>query len=541
MRDHAAVRDDHHRLVGMCGHDPLERCPNASVEFFERLGAGNDVPTLLAEDLHEHRIFRDRAFAEEPALPLAEMHLAQIGLLDGRDAQPRRERRRRLVRPAQCRDVDRIDLLVLQAVGEQLGLAFTDGMQLGIAVAVAEVEGLPGYLRRRLAVANHEHGGRAGRSGETVLAYAFVGRWPGRVVVRPVWLLAHPARLRCEPMKLGYMIGYWGAGPPAGVPEALAEAERLGFDSCWTAEAYGSDALTPLAWWGAATERIKLGTSICQLSARTPTAMAMAALTLDHLSGGRFVLGLGASGPQVAEGWYGDDYHRPLARTREYVDIVRQVLAREKPVEFHGDRYQLPNPHGTGLGKPLKSIVHPLRADLPIFLAAEGPKNVALAAEIADGWLPMFYAPRSDGFYRDALAEGFSRPGARCTADEFEVACHVPIIIADDVETAAAFYRPALALYIGGMGAREVNFHNDVFARMGYLHEAKHIQDLYLDGRKEEAAAAVPLQLVEDVALVGPKEKIRDDLEQWRESAVTTMIVSGAPAQLGMIADLILG
>jgi F420-dependent oxidoreductase-like protein len=342
-------------------------------------------------------------------------------------------------------------------------------------------------------------------------------------------------------MKLGYMIGYWGAGPPAGIPEGLAEAERLGFDSCWTAEAYGSDALTPLAWWGAATERIKLGTSICQLSARTPTAMAMAALTLDHLSGGRFVLGLGASGPQVAEGWYGDDYRRPLARTREYVEIVRQVIAREKPVEFHGERYQLPNPQGTGLGKPLKSIVHPLRPDLPIYIAAEGPKNVALAAEIADGWLPMFYAPRSDGFYREALAEGFARPGARRKPDEFEVACHVPIIVGDDVEAVANFYRPALALYIGGMGAREVNFHNDVFARMGYLQEAKHIQDLYLDGKKEEAAAAVPLQLVEDVALVGPKEKIRDDLERWRESTVTTMIVSGPPQQLGMIADLVLG
>ena len=179
-------------------------------------------------------------------------------------------------------------------------------------------------------------------------------------------------------LKLGYMIGYWGAQPPPGVPAALAEAERLGFDSCWTAEAYGSDALTPLAWWGAQTSRIKLGTSICQLSARTPTAMAMAALTLDHLSGGRFILGLGASGPQVAEGWYGDDYRKPLARTREYVEIVRKVLAREAPVEFQGDRYKLPLPGGTGLGKPLKSITHPLRADFPIYLAAEGPKNVSL-------------------------------------------------------------------------------------------------------------------------------------------------------------------
>jgi F420-dependent oxidoreductase-like protein len=342
-------------------------------------------------------------------------------------------------------------------------------------------------------------------------------------------------------LKLGYMLGYWGAQPPTGASEAIAAAEKLGFDSCWTAEAYGSDALTPLAWSGAQTSRIRLGTAICQLSARTPTAMAMAALTLDHLSNGRFVLGLGASGPQVAEGWYGDDYSKPLARTREYVAIVREVLAREKPVEFHGDRYQLPYPGGTGLGKPLKSITHPLRADLPIYLAAEGPKNVSLAAEIADGWLPMFYAPRVDGFYRDALAEGFARPGARRAPDAFEIACLVPILMADTVEAAADMYRPVLALYIGGMGAREVNFHNNVFARMGYEGDAKVIQDLYLDGKKAEAAAAVPTQLVEDVALVGPREKIRDDLAMWRESAVTTMIVSGAPAQLTTIAELVLG
>src|SRR5436305_6500030 len=251
----------------------------------------------------------------------------------------------------------------------------------------------------------------------------------------------HRLRRMANDLKRGYTIGYWGAQPPVGVPAALAEAEALGYDSFWTAEAYGSDALTPLAWWGAQTSRMTLGTSICQISARTPTAMAMAALTLDHLSGGRFVLGLGASGPQVAEGWYGDDYRKPLARTREYVDIVRQVLAREAPVEYHGERYQLPLPTGSGYGKALKSITHPLRADLPIYLAAEGPKHVALSAEIADGWLPMFYAPRVDGLYRDALAKGFAQPGARHTPDDFEVACHVPIIIADDVEAAANMYR----------------------------------------------------------------------------------------------------
>jgi len=342
-------------------------------------------------------------------------------------------------------------------------------------------------------------------------------------------------------LQLGYQIGYWGAAPPVDVPETLAEAERLGYDSFWTAEAYGSDALTPLAWWGAATSRIKLGTSICQLSARTPAAMAMAALTLDHLSGGRFILGLGASGPQVAEGWYGDDYRKPLARTREYVAIIREILERKGPVDFQGERYHMPLPGGTGLGKPLKSITHPLRADIPIYLASEGPKNVALTAEIGDGWHAIFYAPREDTFYRKSLEEGWSRPTARHTRDDFEVACTVPVIIADDVEAAASFYKPMLALYIGGMGAREANFHNEVFARMGYEGEAKEIQDLYLEGKKDEAAAKVPTRLVEDVALIGPKEKIRDDVEMWRESVVTTMLVSGDANQLRTIAELVLG
>src|SRR4051794_5147390 len=202
-------------------------------------------------------------------------------------------------------------------------------------------------------------------------------------------------------MKIGINTGYWSSGPPAGVPEQIAEAERLGFDSVWTAEAYGSDALTPLAWWGAATSTLRLGTSIMQLSARTPTAAAMAALTLDHLSEGRFILGLGASGPQVVEGWYGQPYPKPLARTREYVEIVRKVFAREEPVAYAGRHYTLPFPGGAGLGKPLKSTVHPRRTDIPVMLAAEGPKNVALAAEIGDGWLPLWFSPKLDGFYRD--------------------------------------------------------------------------------------------------------------------------------------------
>jgi F420-dependent oxidoreductase-like protein len=340
-------------------------------------------------------------------------------------------------------------------------------------------------------------------------------------------------------MKLGLSAGYWAAGPPPGVVEQIAEAERLGFDSMWTAEAYGSDALTPLAWWGASTSTLRLGTSIMQLSARTPTAAAMAALTLDHLSGGRFILGLGASGPQVVEGWYGQPYPKPLARTREYVAIVREVLARDKPVSFAGEHYQLPFPGGAGLGKPLKSTVHPRRADLPIFLAAEGPKNVAMAAEIADGWLPLWFSPKSDAFYRTALAEGFARPGARHTAQTFEVTSMMPVLIADDVEACADLLRPMLALYIGGMGAKGANFHFDVFARMGWEAECNRIQDLYLDGRKADAIAAVPTGLVEDVALIGPVEKVRDELPAWRDSCITTSLVTGPPQLLGQIAELV--
>ena len=341
-------------------------------------------------------------------------------------------------------------------------------------------------------------------------------------------------------LKLGLNLGYWGGGPPPGAAEVVKEADKLGFDSMWTAEAYGSDALVPLTWWGAATERIKLGTAIVQISARAPAATAMAALTLDHLSGGRLILGLGVSGPQVVEGWYGQSFPKPLARTREYVDIIRRVVAREGPVTSDGEHYPLPYPGGTGLGKSLKPTVHPLRNDIPIYLGAEGPNNVALAAEIADGWFPMFFSPREQGVYQKSLDEGFSRPNARRTPDTFEVAATVPVIIHDDVEQAADFMRPTLALYVGGMGARGRNFHFDVFARMGYEAEATKIQDLYLDGKKDEAAAAVPTSMVQDVYLVGPKEKIRDDLESWKESIVTTMIVAGDPQLLRTMAELVL-
>ncbi|MBE1577313.1 LLM class F420-dependent oxidoreductase [Amycolatopsis roodepoortensis] len=338
-------------------------------------------------------------------------------------------------------------------------------------------------------------------------------------------------------MKLGYHLGYWSSGPPEGALDAVLRAEELGFDSVWTAEGYGSDAFTPLAWWGASTSRIKLGTNIVQMSARTPTATAMHALTLDHLSGGRFVLGLGASGPQVVEGWYGQPYPKPLARTREYVDIVRKVVAREAPVTHDGQHFQLPLQGGTGLGKPLKSTVHPFRKEIPIFLAAEGPKNVALSAEICDGWLPLFFSPKSDAFYRTALQEGFSRPGARHGFDDFEVAASVPVLVHDDVEEAASWIKPSLALYIGGMGAKSVNFHHDVFARMGYEDVADKVQELYLAGRKEEAIAAIPTSLVEDTSLIGPAEKIRDELAAWEETVVTTLLLRGDAATLTKVAE----
>ncbi len=341
-------------------------------------------------------------------------------------------------------------------------------------------------------------------------------------------------------LKLGLQLGYWGSGPPVGALELVREAERLGFDSVWTAEAYGSDALTPLAWLGSRTSRVRLGTALCQLSARTPTAMAMAALTLDHLSGGRFVLGLGVSGPQVVEGWYGQSFPKPLARTREYVSVVRKVLLRQAPVTNEGPHYPLPYPGGTGLGKPLKPIVHPLRPDIPIVLGAEGPKNVALAAEIADGWFPIFFSPDHMGEFTSSLAEGFARPGARRTADDFEVIAFCPVVVDDDVERAADAFRPMLALYIGGMGAREMNFHFDVFVRMGFGAEAQKIQDLYLDGRKDEAAACVPTAMVENIALIGSRHKIADELARWQDSTATTLLVAGGVDTLRLMAELLL-
>lgn len=337
-------------------------------------------------------------------------------------------------------------------------------------------------------------------------------------------------------MKLGLALGYWGSGPPPGVAEKVAAAEDLGFDSMWAAEAYGSDVFTPLSWYGSRTSRMRLGTSVAQMSARTPTATAMAAMSLDHLSGGRVALGIGASGPQVVEGWYGQPYPRPLARTREYVRILRAAIARDK-VTSDGPHHPIPYPGGTRLGKPLRSTLHPLRTDLPILLAAEGPKNVALAAEIADGWQPLFYAPRQDAHYRASLEEGFAARGGR--PDGFEVVCMVQLVVDDDVEAAADRVRPMLALYIGGMGARGANFHYEVFERMGYPDECAAIQDHYLSGRKEEAAKAVPTSMVEQIALVGPEAKIAEELPVFRDSLITTMVVDGSPEHLRRIRDLV--
>jgi F420-dependent oxidoreductase-like protein len=341
-------------------------------------------------------------------------------------------------------------------------------------------------------------------------------------------------------MRIAVSAGYWSAGPPPGAQELFEAADHAGVDQIWTAEAYGSDAWTPLAWWGSRTSRIQLGTAVSQLSARPPVTLAMTAMTMDHLTQGRVLLGIGTSNPQVVEGWYGQPYPRPLERTREYIDIVRQVVARREPVRYDGQHYQLPLQTGAGLGKPLRSILHPYRTEIPIYLGAEGPKNVALAAEIADGWNVIFFSPAMNDFYAAALAEGFARPGARQSAETFDVVGGpLAIIEDDDLERAADQVRPTLALYIGGMGARGVNFHHEVFVRMGYEAEARKIQDLYLAGDRSSAIAAVPTRLVEDVALIGPWAKIADEIQRWKQTVLTTFSVHAHPSQLDAIANLI--
>jgi F420-dependent oxidoreductase-like protein len=341
-------------------------------------------------------------------------------------------------------------------------------------------------------------------------------------------------------VRIAVTAGYWGAGPPPGAADLFDTAERLGLDQIWTAEAYGSDAWTPLAWWGSRTSRIHLGTAVSQLSARPPATLAMTAMTMDHLTGGRVLLGIGTSNPQVVEGWYGQPYPRPLERTREYIDILRAVIAREEPVSYDGKHYQLPLRAGTGLGKPLRSILHPYRPEIPIYLGAEGPRNVALAAEIADGWNAMFFSPAMNGFYAEALAEGFGRHDARHSAETFDVVGGpLSIIPDDDLERAADRLRPALALYIGGMGARGLNFHYEVFARMGYEAQARAIQDAYLAGDRKGAVAAVPTSMVEDVALIGPWAKIADEIQLWKQTVLTTFSVNCDLRHLPRVADLV--
>ncbi|MFF0158088.1 LLM class F420-dependent oxidoreductase [Streptomyces sp. NPDC005263] len=334
-------------------------------------------------------------------------------------------------------------------------------------------------------------------------------------------------------MRLGLALGYWGRGPAAHHVELAREAERLGYDSVWTAESWGSDAFTPLTWIAAKTSTIRLGTAVAQMAARSPTATAMHALTLDHLSGGRMTLGLGLSGPQVVEGWYGRPFPKsPLTATREYVDVVRQVLRREAPVELDGRFHPLPyrGPDATGLGKPLKSITHPLRPRLPVLLGAEGPRNVAQTIRIADGWLPLYWSPNRPEAYGDAVAD---------LPEGFQVAPMAQVRVCADVTEGLLPVKAMLGFYIGGMGHAARNFHADLMARMGYEGEARRIQELFLSGRREEAVLAVPDAFADEISLVGPRERIAERLESWRKGPVTDLLaVSPDRTTLRVLAEL---
>jgi F420-dependent oxidoreductase-like protein len=329
-------------------------------------------------------------------------------------------------------------------------------------------------------------------------------------------------------MKLGLNIGYFGTAI-ADDFTLISTAEDLGFDSVWTAEAYGADAVTPLAFVAARTERIKIGSAVLQMPARTPGMTAMTASTLDIMSNGRFLLGLGVSGPQVVEGWHGQPYGKPLGVTREYVAILRRMFARDEPVAFEGEHYRLPytGEGASGLGKPLKLMHKPKNPDLPIYIAAIGPRNVQLTAEIADGWLPVFLSPqRMSEVYGNNLTAGFAVSGEDDKAERFDIAPTLGALVTDDLDSGRLSMKPFIALYIGGMGARNKNFYNDLACRYGYADAAEQIQDLYLSGKKMEATMAVPDELVDELTLVGPKERVADRLDMWRDAGVTTMIVS---------------
>jgi F420-dependent oxidoreductase-like protein len=342
-------------------------------------------------------------------------------------------------------------------------------------------------------------------------------------------------------MKLGLLLGFWNAdGPPPGLAAAVREAEAMGYESVWTSEGHGSDALTPLAWVGAHSSTIRLGTAIMHMAARAPASTAMAALSIDHLSAGRFTLGLGLSGPDLVQGWYGQPFDPPLGRTRDYFAIVRRVLAADGPVTYEGRHLSLPVRIGSEAVRPLPSMVQPLRPDLPILLGAEGPKNVALAREIADGWIATFYSPYQDSHYRAALAEGAARPGARRGDEDFEVMGAVPMLVHEDTETAADQLRPLFASFIGPSGR---NFHAQTIVRMGHEDIVARVGKLWRDGSQREAAAAIPTWLVERLALIGPAGKIRAELPAWSDSLLTTLLVHvpPRPQALREVAELILG
>jgi F420-dependent oxidoreductase-like protein len=322
-------------------------------------------------------------------------------------------------------------------------------------------------------------------------------------------------------MKLGVNVGYWGLGiGPQDQLEVVQEAERLGYDSVWAAEAYGSDAATVLAWLSAGTSRIKLGSAIFQMPGRTPALTAMTAATIDELSGGRMVLGIGSSGPQVAEGWHGQRFGQQLQRTREYVTVVRKALSRER-LEFKGETLELPLPDGPG--KALKLMINPVQERIPIFLAAIGPKNTALAGEIADGWLPTFFSPEYVADFRTLLQEGADRAGR--SLDGFEIAPTVQSYVSDDREAARNLMRPGLALYIGGMGSRKQNFYNKLVGRYGFEAAAEEVQDLYLEGKKIEAGEALPDELIDMITLCGPRDVVRERIEAFRDAGVGTLMV----------------
>lgn len=322
-------------------------------------------------------------------------------------------------------------------------------------------------------------------------------------------------------MRLALNLGFWGAAPHTEQTALVVEADRLGYDSVWIPEAYGTDSATPLAYVAALTERIGLGSAVMQIPGRTPANTGMTAATLDVLSGGRFRLGLGVSGPQVSEGWHGVRFTKPLARTREYVSIVRSVLAREK-VAFDGEFFTLPLPDGPG--KPLQLTVHPTSERIPIYLASIGPKNLELTGELADGWLAIFYTPDFAHTQMESIAAGRARAGL--TMDGFDVVPSVPVVIGDDVEACADVLRSNAALYIGGMGSREQNFYNQLACRMGFEAEATRIQDLYLDREYRQAAAAVPFAFIDATSLIGPPSRIAERLSAFADSGVTTLAAS---------------